>query len=351
MPTFVLAQSGETVRIATFAAPLSRDGPGLLLRDIVKGEDTQIAAIVGVIDHVAPDILVLTDFDFDAGGAAMAAFSNTLAIPYPYSYSALPNAGQQTGLDLDGDGFTGDARDAFGYGRFLGDGGMAILSRLPINETDVIDLSGTLWRDVPNAKLPMVDGRAFPSEQVHEALRVSSTGHWMVPISIGDQTITLLAYSATAPVFDGPEDFNGLRNRDELKLWEAVLDGALGAPPTMPVLIGNVNADPSDGQGLRGGIADVVTRGDLQDPMPRSAGGVMVADPTHTGDPALDTADWSDGGPGNLRVSYILPSAKIAISGAGVFWPAADDPMAALLGEDGFAAGPHRLVWVDIAVP
>ena len=111
----MLAQSVDTVRIATFAAPLSRDGPGLLLRDILKAEDSQIIAIAAVIDHIAPDILLLTDFDFDAGWAALTAFTDALDTPYSYSFATLSNAGQQAGLDVDGDGFTGDARDALGF--------------------------------------------------------------------------------------------------------------------------------------------------------------------------------------------------------------------------------------------
>ena len=206
-PITVWAQTSDTIRIATFAAPLSRDGPGLLLRDIQKGEDTEIAQIVAIIDHIAPDILLLTDFDYDASGAALNAFSNALTAPFPYHYAALPNAGQQTGLDVDGDGFFGDARDALGYGRFLGDGGMAVLSRLPILTDQILDLSGTLWRDVPNGQLPTVDGIAFPSDAVHAVLPVSSSAHWIVPIDAHGQTVTLLAYSATAPVFDGDEDF------------------------------------------------------------------------------------------------------------------------------------------------
>jgi hypothetical protein len=322
-----------------------------LLRDILKGEDLQIAAIVGVVDHVDPDILLLTDFDFDAGAAGLTAFSSKLSAPYPYVFSALPKSGQQTGLDLDGDGFTGDARDAMGYGRFLGDGGMAILSRYPILSDEVVDFTDTLWRDVPGAQMPMVGGRAFPSDAVHDMLYVSSASHWTVPIDIGDEVITLLALSATAPVFDGPEDFNGLRNRDELRLFEAVLDGAFDEPPSRPILIGNVNADPLDGQGLRDGIGDVLIRPDLQDPMPRSSGGALAADSMHIGDPELDTADWSSDGPGNLRVSYVLPSTNLTVLDAGVFWPAPSDPTAPLLGDDGLAAGPHRLVWIDIAVP
>lgn len=342
------AQPLSDIRIATFAAPLSRDGPGLLLRDIEKGEDPQIAAIVAVVDHIQPDVLLLTDFDYDAGGAALEAFSNQLSAPYPFRFALRPNAGRQTGLDLDGDGFTGDARDALGYGRFLGDGGMAILSRFPVIDEDVFDLTDHLWKDVPSAVLPSQSDALFPSEQVFDSLPVSSTGHWIVPIRINGERLTLLAFDATAPVFDGPEDFNGLRNRDELRLWEAVLDGRLGPAPQHPILLGNVNAEPFDGEGLKEGIAEVLRRPDLQDPSPKSTGGLLNADSDHNGDPALDTADWPSDGPGNLRVSYVLPSSDLTVTDAGVFWPAPDEPFADLLGSDGLAAGPHRLVWVDI---
>lgn len=344
------AQTADSLRIATFAAPLSRDGPGLLLRDVLGGDDPQIAAIAAIINQTTPDVLLLTDFDFDAGGAGIVAFSNALDAPYPYHFALRPNSGVQTGLDIDGNGYTGDARDAMGYGRFMGDGGMALLSRYPILIDDVIDLTGTLWRNVPGAVMPTQNGAPFPSDAVHDMLAVSSTGHWIVPIDVDGTIITLLAMSATPPVFDGPEDFNGLRNRDELRLFEAVLGGSFGPPPTNPILIGNINAEPFDGQGLRGGIADVLARPDLQDPMPQSNGARLAADPTHRGDPALDTADWRDDGAGNLRVSYVLPARNLQVNRAGVFWPAPDDPLVALLGSDGLAAGAHRLVWVDIVV-
>ena len=321
-----------------------------MLRDIISQDDPQVAAISAIIDETSPDIMVLTDFDYDAGGAAMLAFSNQLALPYPYQFALRPNAGVQTGLDVDGDGRTGDARDGLGYGRFMGDGGMALFSRYPIDPSQVTDLTSLRWQDIPAATLPQLNGAAFPSEAVHSVLPVSSSSHWIVPIDLNGNVVQLLAFSATAPVFDGPEDFNGLRNRDELRVWEAVLDGHWGAPPDTPILIGNVNAEPHDGEGLRDGIATVLARPDLQDPRPRSTGGQVAANADHRGDPALDTADWDDEGPGNLRVSYILPSRGLTVIGAGVFWPTPDDPRAVLLGEDGLAAGPHRLVWVDIEV-
>ena len=301
-----------------------------------------------MINHIAPDILVLTDFDYDAGGAALAAFSDSLETPYGHHFALRPNAGVQTGLDVDGDGRTGDAWDALGYGRFFGDGGMAVLSRLPIAVDDMRDLTDMLWRDVVGGELPYVGSAAFPSQEVHDALPVSSAGHWVVPVQAGDVTVSLLVYSATAPVFDGPEDFNGLRNRDELRVWENLLDGHLGDVPPFPILIGNVNAEPMDGQGLRDGIAGVLARPDLQDPRPESRGGAQAANLEHSGSPALDTADWNDDGPGNLRVSYVLPSSELIVTGAGVFWPTPDDPLAALFGSDGLAVGPHRLVWVDV---
>lgn len=350
LPIALSAQPNDTLRIATFAAPLSKDGPGLLLRDILRGEDEQITAIISIIDHNAPDILLLTDIDFDAGGAAMAALSDALAAPYPYHFALRPNSGLQTGLDMDADGFSGDARDALGYGRFLGDGGMAVLSRYPIMTDDVTDLTHTLWKDVPGAVLPTFNGAPFPSIEVQEVMRISSVAHWIVPIDVDGKTISLLAYAATAPVFDGPEDFNGLRNRDELRLWEAVLDGEIGPVPHNPILIGKINAEPSDGQGLRDGITHVLARQDLQDPLPISSGAKVAANPDHRGDPALDTADYRDDGPGNLRVDYVLPARDLNVIGAGVFWPAPGDPLAAMLGDDGLAAGTHRLVWVDIDI-
>ena len=85
----------------------------------------------------------------------------------------------------------------------------------------------------------------------------------------------------------------------------------------------------------------------LTDPEPRSPGAAAAGDGTHGGDPALDTVDWSEPSPGNLRVSYVLPSAGLAILASGVHWPLPDDPAA----EEAEAASRHRLVWVDIEMP
>lgn len=207
-----------------------------------------LSHISDVITQTAPDVLLLTDFDFDLDGLAHAAFARALLstdIDYPYTFAARPNTGLQTGLDKDGDGYLGDARDGQGYGRFNGDGGMAILFKFPIESDQFRDLSTILWQDVAGATLPQIDGKPFPSEAALAVQRLSTTGHWIIPISLPiDAPLTIMAWSATPPVFDGYEDRNGLRNRDELLLWENLVDKE---KPQHFVLLGNANLDPVDG--------------------------------------------------------------------------------------------------------
>jgi hypothetical protein len=334
----------EPLRVATWGAELSRDGPGLLLRDILKGEDPGIDGVVTVLTAVRPDVLLLTDIDWDFDGAALTALAERLEVTglaYPHRLVLPANAGLDSGLDLDGDGTLGGSRDAQGYGRFAGDGGMALLSRWPLGE--VRDLSDVLWRDLPEARLPVAaDGASFPSDAAQAAQRLSSTGHWIIPVEASGGPLTLLAWAATPPLFDGPEDLNGLRNADELALWTRVLDGAFGPAPERFVVLGDANLDPADGDGLTAEMADFLADPRLQDPRPASEGARAAADPAQQGDPALDTADWE--GPGNLRTSYVLPSVTLRVADAGVVWPLPGEPLAEAVA----AAGPHRLVWVDI---
>ncbi len=336
------------MRIATFAAPFSREGPGLALRDMRSAEDTQIIAAIAVIARMRPDILVLTDIDHDAGGATLGAVAELLAqsgLDLPHRFSLLPNSGMATGLDMDGNGRLGEATDAMGFGQFAGQGGLAVLSRWPIDTGGVLDFTPLLWRDLPGARLPARAEEPFPSAEAHDTWRLSSSSHWMVPVLAPDGPLNLMVWSATPPVFDGPEDANGLRARDELRLWQVLMDGGLGPVPEGPfVIAGNSNLDPADGDGDRAAMAAFLADPRWQDPAPRSDGGLASADAGQTGNPGLDTADWPDGAPGNLRVSYLLPSTDWNVTGAGVFWPAPDEPDAALVA----AAGAHRLVWVDL---
>lgn len=297
------------LRLATWHVDLSRDGPGLLLRDLAAGK---LGTVVAEIAAAKPDVLLLTDIDYDAGLAALGALAALLredGLDLTHLFALRPNAGMATGRDLDDDGRLGGPRDAEGYGEFSGQGGMALLSRLPLGE--VRDFSDLAWAAQP-------DNLMLENDPGGAAQRLSSSGHWVVPLLTDSGALTLLAWCATPPVFDGPEDRNGRRNRDELMLWHSYLEGAFGPPATRFVLIGDANLDPTRGDGRHEAIQQMLADPRLNDPLP--------------GEP---TAFWDSTGP--MRVSYILPSRGVVIADAGIR-PRMEEMQ-------------HALVFVDLALP
>jgi hypothetical protein len=126
----------------------------------------------------------------------------------------------------------------------------------------------------------------------------------------------------------------------------------------MFVIAGDLNSDPFDGDSIPGSAQLL-----LEHPLvntkvtPSSEGAVEQsllqggANLTHLGDPAFDTADFSDTAPGNLRADYVLPRKNLRIVDAGVFWPLMSDPLFGLVGVFPFPSSDHRLVWIDVRVP
>lgn len=324
------------------------------MQAIEGGKDPQVLASVAVIARVSPDVILLTGFDWDDGQVALSAYADRLAkagAAYPYRFAFRPNTGMPTGLDLDGDGRLGGAGDAQGFGAFTGQGGIAILSRLPVDAAASRDFSGFLWRDLPGSEV----GDAGLPARVVSILRLAETGAWDVVLTRkGRAPLHLLAFAASPPVFDGPEDRNGHRNHDQIAFWQALLDGRLPMPPpTGPfVLLGDANLDPADGDGQHTAIRALLADPRLTDPAPSSAGATEAArlpvTAGHAGDPGRPTVLWDKPGqPGSLRVDYVLPSVGLAVTGTGVFWPAQGEPGAA----DAAIASRHRLVWADIDLP
>ncbi|MEL7257731.1 MAG: endonuclease/exonuclease/phosphatase family protein [Pseudomonadota bacterium] len=340
------AMAQDKLRIATYNTELSRDGPGLLLRAIVSGQDEQVEAVAKVIAAVQPDIILLQNIDYDHDLLALNALRDRVAVhghAMIHSFALPPNTGITTGFDMNGDGHVELPKDAQSFGEFVGQGGMAVLSRYEIRENSVQDFSQVLWKDVPGALLPKTEDGPFPSKDALDVQRLSSTGHWIVPVATDLGTIHFFAFHAGPPVFDGPEDRNGRRNHDEIVFWQKVMDGKLGEVPEPFVVLGNANLDPLDGEGIKEAIRSLLADPRLQDPQARRPQ-LVSRTAEHSGDPAFHTVAWPLDGPGHKRVSYILPDTFFSVVASGVHWPRE----VSAAGKIAAKASRHRLVWVDV---
>lgn len=335
--------------MATYDSNMSRSGPGILLQHLTQADDEAIEAGIRVLAKLNADVVLLTDFDYDMDGAALAALRERLSqqgVTYLDVLALRPNTGIKTWLDMNHDGQYSGPRDAQAYGRFPGQAGMAILSRFPIDRTHIVSFTDMLWKDLPGADLP-------PDMTEPEKLlqRLSTAGHYVVPLKYGrDRTLNLLVYAATPPMFDGPEDRNGRRNADETNLWLRLLAGELPRipgggmypPPRAPfILLGKPNLDPLHGSGRLKALRTLLASRYIRDTHPRNEG--AHEDPDHDGDAGFHTAMIGKDETG-MRLDVVLPSRSLRVLGTGVMWPLAQDPLAATLEE----ASNHRPVWVKL---
>jgi endonuclease/exonuclease/phosphatase family metal-dependent hydrolase len=372
--------SEDAIRVATYNTSLFRDSDGQLIRDLERGDNEQARRIAEVIQRVRPDILLANEFDYDADGRAAELFaSNYLAvdqhgcepIAFAERFVAPVNTGEPSGRDLSKNGWPGEPADAIGFGRHPGQYGMLVLSRFPIDRSRVRTFQKFLWRDMPNAMLPTdpKSGKGFFDDQDLAVQRLSSKSFWDVPIEVPGErdrnafVLHLLCSHPTPPVFDGPEDRNGKRNHDEVRLLADYIGGTAGsyllddagkrgglAEGEPFVIVGDLNCDPVDGQGVRGTM-DQLLRHPRVDAsfVPTSEGGPLTvkrhAD-QHTknrGNPAQVTSNFTADGHGCLRIDYALPSKGLEILGGGVFWPSPSEP-----GSHTITVTDHRSVWIDV---
>jgi hypothetical protein len=386
-----MAKPHEAVRFATFNASLNRGSAGQALADLSAPGNAQASAVAEIIQRVRPDVLLINEFDYYAPtadqpeGPLVEAFrdnyleigqNGAAPIEYPYTFVAESNTGIPSGFDLNNNGAVSGPDDAFGFGFFPGQFGMAVFSRFPIQADAIRTFQHFLWKDMPGAMLPDDPNTAAPGDWYSpdelDVFRLSSKSHWDVPITIGRKTVHFLVSHPTPPVFDGPEDRNGTRNFDEIRFWADYIttgetssyiyddDGVYGGLKggQLFVIAGDENSDPLDGDSIPGSIQQLLEH-DLvnTEATPSSAGAVEAsalqagANLTHQSDPAFDTADFSDTAPGNLRADYVLPRDNLSIVGSGVFWPVLADPLSSLTGVFPFPSSDHRAVWIDVRVP
>lgn len=367
-----LANPAEVIRVATWNLSLNRAQAGELRRDLEQGTHPQLAAIGAVVRRVDPDVLLVNEFDYDDSGTSQRVFRDRWLPLFKFLYSAPSNTGLPSGKDLDNNGEIGGGEDAFGFGLFPGQYGLLLLSKYPIQADRIRTFQKFLWRDMPNAAMPA----GWYSADEQAVLRLSSKSHWDVPLTLpGNRAVHLLVSHPTPPTFDGPEDRNGRRNNDEIRLWADYLSGGTkaaylvddrhrrgGLAPGKPfVLLGDMNSDPADGDGYGAGVRQLLTHPRVHPDAatrlaPRSRGAVEAANEQaginrrHRGETALDSGDFNDRFAGNLRLDYVLPSKEFGICGSGVFWPARSEPDRLLAYPPGVTISDHHLLWMDIAV-
>jgi hypothetical protein len=374
----------QPVRFATFNASLNRNFASQLVADLSTPGNAQAATVAEIIQITRPDVLLINEFDFVEDGVAAQLFQeNYLSvshngsepIEYPYRFVAPSNTGIPSGFDLNNNGMIGGPDDAFGFGFFPGQFGMAVYSMFPIDYDTVRTFQTFLWKDMPGALLPDDPSTPEPADwyspEELDIFRLSSKSHWDVPILIGGKTVHFLVSHPTPPVFDGPEDRNGTRNFDEIRFWADYIlpsqsdyiyddEGEQGGlePGALFVIAGDQNSDPFDGDSIPGSAQLLLENPLVNTKVTPSSEGAPEqavlqggANDTHLGDPAFDTADFADTAPGNLRADYVLPRKNLRIVDAGVFWPLSTDPLFSLVGTFPFPSSDHRLVWVDVWVP
>jgi hypothetical protein len=346
------------VRVATFNVSLSPNSPTALSATLADANSADPKKIAEIIQRVAPDVLFLNELNYEGTSANLDALhDNFIAVSqngqpaqsYPHRFVAISNTGVHSGLDFDNSGSINAnpgsdsyGNDCYGFGRFPGQFAMAVLSKYPIRVAEVRTLANFLWRDMPGALLPEINGFSWYSAVELDAFRLSSKSHWDIPIEVGGHVVHLLGSHPTPPTFDGSEDRNGKRNHDEIRLWADYIDPSragyiyddagglrgLGADRRF-VIAGDNNADPEDGDSVSGAAQQYTEHPLINSALvPSSSGG------------GTDTAEFA----GGLRVDYVLPSeAGFAVVGGGVFWPAS--------GEDGrslVSVSDHRMVYMDL---
>ncbi|MGH8061277.1 MAG: endonuclease/exonuclease/phosphatase family protein [Pseudoxanthomonas sp.] len=372
--------AGKSMRAATYNTSLFSDEAGGLVREL-EGDSAHARKIAAVLQRVRPDLVLLNEFDYDDAHRAADLFQQRYlevaqpgggeALKYPYRYLAPVNTGVPSGLDLDGNGEAGGegrarGNDAWGYGLHPGQYGMLVLSKYPIDTAQVRTFQLLRWSAMPDALRPVdpVSRKFFYSDAVWKQLRLSSKSHWDVPVQTSGGIVHFLASHPTPPVFDGPEDRNGKRNHDEIRLWSEYLSpgdkdwlcddhgrcGGLQVDAKF-VIAGDLNNDPVDGDGMHEAIVELLEHPRvLRHATPRSEGGAETAlayvekGIAHRGSPQHVTGDF---GPkaGAMRLDYVLPSTGFGFIDNGVFWPAHGSADAAIAdGSD------HHLVWVDLSL-
>ncbi|MGO4999914.1 endonuclease/exonuclease/phosphatase family protein [Oceanisphaera sp. W20_SRM_FM3] len=381
------------IRLATFNVALDRSRPGQLAAELAAGS-SQARHLAHILQRIRPDILLLNEFDHDGESACDAHLTQFCqdyvavgeqGIDYPHRYLVPTNTGALAPLVLNREELNREflnpdkaslhgeispclPQDGLGFGAFHGQYAMAVLSRFPLLFEQMRSFRHFLWRDMPDAKLPQTEQGSYYRKPVLDILPLSSKNHLDLPVLLPNaRVLHLLASHPAPPIDEGLERRNSCRNHDELRLWhdyirpeqsgylydDAGKKGGLATGSDF-VILGDLNADPLDGDGYQSAIQRL-----LQEPLLNRAVALGELRPAARGGFALKLRQPRQGSPKywthnqGLRLDYVLPSVGLNAVASGVYWPAPSNVDAELFWNTrGWpkrrASSDHRIVWVDL---
>lgn len=354
-------------RIAAF------DLGGVSTADLAAADAPRLHELAAAIQRMHPQVLLLNGLAYDMPGApgvsgkepsgsnAKRFVEKYLQVAQSPDLSPLryrifvdqSNSGVPSGIDQNHDGkvttefpLAADtpeqllaraaySADCWGPGDYPGQRGMALLvdERLEIKTSELRTFRKLPWSYMDGAYLPVgPDHKPLWNEEEKAVARLSSVGHWDVPVVLPNHAVVHVLCSNPGPPA-GAGEISARRNHDEVRFWADYIedsawivddDGKEGGlrRGCEFVILGNLGVDPVKGEKFREPITTVLgaTRRINFDFVPVAPGG---------------SADTCAAG---LRVDYVLPAKDITVLGGGVQpWP---------------DRGPsdHNPVWLDIVV-
>lgn len=241
-----------------------------------------------------------------------------------------------------------------GWGEYEGRFNTAVLSRYPILGDQVRVIADFAWESLPGNTIAQMQSEI--GESVPAGFPLFEKSLNVVPIQIDDEVVHLVMLHPVAPAFD---PINTYRNFDELQGLRMFLDGTLPGVPGLPdgakfVVVGDLNADPEDGDSFDTAVSQILTHPSLATPVfPTAAGSKGLNGPFNT---YLSGCGRDDGSTVSdpttrfqLQLDYILPSATIGAPLASfLFFP---DHLSARADFDlACRASDHRMLYLDLAI-
>ena len=342
---------------------------------LLDGADEQAGAAAEVIARFAPDIISINELQFDIEGIPSLGSPGAPSSTQPGTFDggagnakrladrvAAVNAAAafpHTAITLGNSGFTwagptlGNPSFVLrGWGDWPGRFNSAILTKFPIAYDKIRVINEFAWDALPGnsiEKMKTAIGTGVPA-----GFPLFEKGIVVVPVEVAPGALLyMVMHHPVAPAF---EAINPYRHFDELQGLKLFLDGKLPGVEPLPagakfVLIGDLNADPEDGDSLDGGIEPILSHPALNVFFPSGAGtkGKNGQYNTYLSGCGKDDGSTVDDPTTKfqMQLDYVLPSKTFGAAKVGeVFFPdfqaqKADFQLAC-------KASDHRLVYVDV---